>query len=143
MTKISSSVEFCFTLAKFQTSLSRAMDTKLNGISLNELIILYNISSCDDQKIRRIDLANKIGLTASGVTRLLLPMEKIGLIKRESNERDARVSLVTITKAGKEKLKESLERAELLFEDIIEPDKIKSVKNSTKLLSEIAKNITQ
>lgn len=31
-----------------------------------------------------------MGLTASGVTRTLLPLEKIGLVGRESDPRDAR-----------------------------------------------------
>lgn len=50
--------------------------------------------------MRRIDLASSIGLTASGITRLVSPMEKIGLVQKERNERDARVSLVKITPAG-------------------------------------------
>ena len=33
---------------------------------------------------------------------MLLPMEKIGLVKKEINPRDARVSLVKITESGEE-----------------------------------------
>jgi DNA-binding MarR family transcriptional regulator len=57
--------------------------------------------------MRRVDLAMAIGRTASGVTRLLRPLEKIGLVSRNSSERDARVSLVTLTNAGAEKLSDA------------------------------------
>jgi DNA-binding MarR family transcriptional regulator len=33
---------------------------------------------------------------------MLMPMEKIGLVSKETNARDARVSLVKITPAGEE-----------------------------------------
>ena len=58
--------------------------------------------------MRRVDLATSIGRTASGVTRLLKPMEKIGLIERDSSERDARVSLVKLTTSGAERLNDAL-----------------------------------
>ena len=49
--------------------------------------------------MRRIDLAERIGLSASGVTRLVNPMEKNHLVEKEINPRDARVSLVHLSKA--------------------------------------------
>jgi DNA-binding MarR family transcriptional regulator len=86
------SLEFFLTLAKTQAVLGRRFDGKLSGLGLSEFMILYHLSVAKNEKLRRVDLAEKIGLTASGVTRILLPMEKIGLIKREINKQDARVS---------------------------------------------------
>ena len=60
--------------------------------------------------MRRIELAESIGLSASGITRLLLPMEKIGLVTKEVNPRDARVSLVKLTKTGKQMFNDSEKR---------------------------------
>ena len=57
--------------------------------------------------MRRIELAESIGLSASGITRLLLPMEKTGLVTKEVNPRDARVSLVKLTKTGKQMFNDS------------------------------------
>lgn len=141
MKKISSSIKFCMDIAKFQTELSRRLDSRLGGLGFNELIILHHLDQADGNKMRRIDLAEKIGLTASGVTRLLLPMEKIGLIKKEANERDARVSYVKLAPGGKTKLTEGLERMEIFCEEIISSDKIKKIKDMSKLLIEINKNI--
>lgn len=76
--------------------MSRRFDAGLGGISLNECIILSSLLQAPENKMRRIDLAEKIGFTPSGITRLLLPMEKIGLVFREKNEHDARVSYVIL-----------------------------------------------
>lgn len=45
-----------------------------------------------------------MGLTASGVTRALLPLEKMGLVERAASQRDARVSYAALSKAGAELL---------------------------------------
>ncbi len=109
-------------MAKSQAVISRRLDSALGGLGLNEFIILFELSRADG-KLRRIDLAERVGLTASGVTRLLLPMEKIGLIKREQNENDARSSFVALTSSGKRKFDEGLERAEIFCEDVFLDDK--------------------
>ena len=51
-------------------------------------------------RLRRVDLAERQGLTASGVTRSLLPLEKTGLVGRQPDPRDARVGYAVITAAG-------------------------------------------
>jgi len=73
----------------------------LHGISLNEFMILFYLNSAPEEKMRRIDLAERVGLSASGVTRMLLPMEKIGLVERAASARDARVSFVKLSSGGK------------------------------------------
>lgn len=72
----------------------------LHGISFTEYLVLRQLHAAPDKKMRRIDLAQQVGLSASGVTRLLNPMEKVGLISKEEAARDARVSLVMLTDAG-------------------------------------------
>ena len=73
----------------------------IHGIGLSDYLVLHQLFIAPYQKMRRIDLAERVGLSPSGVTRLLNPMEKIGLIEKESNPRDARVSLVALSNAGK------------------------------------------
>ena len=46
-------------------------------------------------------------------------MEKVGLIKREANPADARVSSVALAGSGKRKLAEALPDAELLSDELI------------------------
>ena len=74
----------------------------VHGIGLSEYLVLNQLYSAPDQKMRRIDLAERVGLSPSGITRLVNPMEKIGLVEKQDNPRDARVSLVTLSAAGKQ-----------------------------------------
>ena len=96
-------------LAEQQVFLNRKLDQALaaHGISFTEFTALRQLHSAPNEQMRRIDLAERIGLSASGVTRLLNPMEKIGLVTKEASARDARVSLVKLTKAGTRLLKEA------------------------------------
>jgi len=90
-------------LINLNTRLEKSLSgpLSLHGISLTEYMVLRQLAQAPEQKLRRIDLAQQVGLSASGVTRLLNPMEKTGLIEKQQVERDARVSLVTLTSAGK------------------------------------------
>jgi len=85
--------------------ISKHLDNSLgaiHGIGLTEYMVLQSLMEAPDKSLRRIDLAEALGRTASGVTRMLMPMEKIGLVVKESSSRDARVSLVRVTAAGEE-----------------------------------------
>ena len=92
------------------SKLHRRIDNQLSihGISLNEYIILYQLAVAEQNTLRRIELAELVGVTASGVTRLLAPMEKNGLIEKRPNPRDARVSLVVISKVGQNLLNDAM-----------------------------------
>ncbi len=79
----------------------------VHGISFTEFLVLRQLRQAPDRKLRRVDLAQQVGLSASGVTRLLNPMQKIGLVSKEDAARDARVSLVTLTSAGENILKDA------------------------------------
>lgn len=48
---------------------------------------MYHLQQAQDNKLSRIALAEKVALTASGVTRVLAPMEKIHLVTKQSNPR--------------------------------------------------------
>jgi DNA-binding MarR family transcriptional regulator len=83
--------------------ISKKSDASLGSvhvIGLTEYMILFHLKNSNNKTMRRIDLANSIGLTASGITRIVSPMGKIGVVITEQNPRDARVSLVKIRPAG-------------------------------------------
>ena len=122
---------------KLQAILARRFDGSLNGLSFTEFMILSCLSEASDEKMRRIDLAEKIGLTASGVTRLLIPMGKIGLVKREMTEHDARVRFVTLASGGKAKLQDALERAQRLSNELIPSEKRSKIQNLSKTMTEL------
>lgn len=80
----------------------------IHGVAYVEFMVLHQLSHSPDGRMRRVDLATAIGRTASGVTRLLKPMEKIGLVERDVSDRDARVSLVALTKTGQMRLEDAM-----------------------------------
>lgn len=92
-----------FRFSSFQAKLLKKQDQWLvaHGISSKEFMVMFYLNAEPANKLRRVDLAEKVGLSASGVTRLLNPMQKIGLIEKEEGARDARVSFVRLTETGK------------------------------------------
>jgi len=136
MKKSNSKLEFFLNLSRIQSSIEKIFDRHLEGgLGFNYFTILYYLSQASDEKMRRIDLAEKVALTASGVTRILLPMEKIGLVKREQNEMDARVSYVKITASGKKLLTEATETAEHLSKELLPSTKLNKVKDISEIFS--------
>jgi DNA-binding MarR family transcriptional regulator len=127
MSTINHSLKFLMNLAKIQAVTARRFDSlSLHGIGFNDFLILYLLQQAPGEKLRRIDLADKIGLTASGITRMLLPMEKTGLIAREANERDARVSYVVLTTTGRQLYEDARETANAIAKEIIPVENVRN-----------------
>ena len=57
--------------------------------------------------MRRIDLAESVLLTASGITRLLDGLERAGFVEKGACASDARVSYARLTARGRGKLREA------------------------------------
>lgn len=72
----------------------------IKGISLSEYQILAALKREHDSTATRVVLARAVGLTPSGVTRALRPLEKLGYVDTKKDERDARRSLATLTRHG-------------------------------------------
>jgi DNA-binding MarR family transcriptional regulator len=101
--------EFIMLQSLLSAKLTKRVEGQLSfhGISFTEYLILHFLNEAPQKTMRRIDLAECVGISASGVTRLLAPMEKRKLVEKEANARDARVSLVKISKAGERIYKEA------------------------------------
>ncbi len=133
---ISKKLSFIMLLTKTDAVVSRKLGGQ--GLSLGDLAVLHAIHSSPEGKIRRVDLAEQVGLTASGVTRLLIPLEKIGVIKREANDHDGRVSYTMLTKSGKELFEDSMKWLELKCSDLLSGTTDKALTDATALLSKIS-----
>ena len=87
---------FALAVAAAWSSLERQLDCSLGairGVSFAEYRLLRALSEAPNGQASRIDAARSIGLTASGVTRALRPLEKIGLVSTAKNKRDARLAM--------------------------------------------------
>lgn len=109
MNASSPNMDLAMSITLLNTKLLKRIDQQLgiHGISFSEYMVMHHLQAAPNQTMRRIDLAECIGLTASGVTRLLALMEKIRLVKKQRNPRDARVSLVQLSKAGQQLFKDA------------------------------------
>ncbi len=107
-------LDLVFDLSLARTLTTRDLDHPLSqhGISLSDLAILRELRGTPDGRLRRSELAQRLGVTPSGVARQLGPLERIGLVDRESHDRDARLALVVLTSAGVRVVDEALETAE-------------------------------
>lgn len=112
---MSDALDAALHLVRAQATLARRFDARLgglHGVSLADFTLLLRLGQAPGGRMRRVDLAEALGLTASGVTRALAPLERIGLVTREPDARDARVAYASLTGTGRERLKEMLATAE-------------------------------
>ena len=136
------SLDFCLRLAKAHATLARRFDGRLgtlHGLSLGDFILLLNLSRAPGGKLRRVDLAEQLGLTASAVTRALIPLERIGLVKRQRDMRDARIGYAVLTETGQRVLEESVSSAEVVSEDAIPQKNDSQLRSLSELLVQIGR----
>src|SRR4051812_28467566 len=78
-----------------------------HGLTINDYEALLLLSKAEQNALRRIDLASKLVLTASGVTRLLDGLERAGWVAKRNCDSDARVTYAVLTDAGGAKLEQA------------------------------------
>jgi DNA-binding MarR family transcriptional regulator len=105
-----SAVDAFVRLLRGHSSVTREMNAQLvadHGLTINDFEALLHLSRAEESRMRRVDLAEKLILTASGVTRLLDGLEEAGLVDRAACASDRRVTYAVLTEAGRAKLKEA------------------------------------
>jgi DNA-binding MarR family transcriptional regulator len=94
-------------LIRGYASVTRAMSAELvaeHGLTINDYEALLHLSRAEEGRMRRVDLAGLLLLTASGVTRLLDGLEAASLVERASCASDRRVTYAVLTEAGRTRL---------------------------------------
>jgi DNA-binding MarR family transcriptional regulator len=92
------------------SAITRELSAQLqreHGLTLNDYEVLLVLSHAEGGMMRRVDLAETILLTASGITRLLEGLERAGYVCKETCASDARVSYAKLTDGGRQKLSEA------------------------------------
>ena len=112
---MSTNLDIVLNLARARTLVLRSVDHPLgshHGLGLNDLAVLLELKAAPSQTLRRVELARRLAVTTSGIARQLAPLERIGLVTRESNPTDARLALVVLTTRGAEVADEAAATAE-------------------------------
>ena len=75
-----------------------------HGLTLSDFDVLVQLLHAEGNRLRRVDLARTVLLTASGITRLLDGLERAGWVEKQHCASDARVTYAALTQAGIEKI---------------------------------------
>jgi DNA-binding MarR family transcriptional regulator len=94
-------------LLRAHAALKRELNARLvaeHGLSITDYECLLALAHAEEGAMRRVDLAEQLMLTPSGVTRLLDGLERDGWVTKAACESDARVTYAVLTDEGRERL---------------------------------------
>jgi len=94
-------------LLRAHAAVTRALSARLetdHGLTLSDFDVLVQLFHADGHRLRRVDLARTVLLTASGITRLLDGLERAGWVEKQRCASDARVTYAVLTEAGRRKI---------------------------------------
>lgn len=117
-----------------QAATTRAVNRRLlaeHELTLNDYECLLRLAQAEDGRMRRVDLAEQLLLTASGVTRLLDGLEGEGLVERAACASDRRVVYAVITDQGFERLQAAADsltaEVRVLFEERLDAEELEQL----------------
>ena len=97
-------------LVRAHAAVTRQLNAHLaadHGLTLSDFEVLLRLAGASDRRMRRVDLAEEVLLTASGITRLLDGLERAGYVDRAACASDRRVVYAVLTDEGLGKLREA------------------------------------
>ena len=77
------------------------------GIALTDYDVLVQLATADERRLRMSELADRLLLSRSGVTRLVDRLVAEGLVERVMCESDRRGQWASLTDAGRERLRQA------------------------------------
>lgn len=81
--------------------------SSVHGLSVNEVFLLMHLEQAPLFRLSRVELAKRMHVSASTVTRMAAPLEKIGVVSRQADSRDARLAFVVLTPTGRERVRDA------------------------------------
>lgn len=113
---------------------TRSLNAQLladHDLTISDYEVLLRLSHAPEHRLRRVDLAEEVLLTASGMTRLLDGLERSGYVERGSCATDRRVVYAVLTDRGLAKLREAsaghLSQIEALFAARLDEDEVREL----------------
>src|SRR5258708_39588169 len=91
----------------------------IHGIGLSDFAAMHHLAEAPGGRLRRVDLARRLALTPSGVTRLLGPLERRGIVTRQEDGHDARATYAVLTPSGKALVKNATATIAVIAESIL------------------------
>jgi DNA-binding MarR family transcriptional regulator len=107
---VPSRIESWVSFLRAHSAITRQLNADLlnvHGLTLNDYEVMLLLSRAEGGRMRRVDLAQSVVLTASGITRLLDGLERAGYVEKDSCATDGRVSYAKLTSVGESKLRDA------------------------------------
>ena len=121
-------------LLRSHAALRRELSAELtaaHGLSINDYEALLLLARAEGGYLKRVELAEGLSLTPTGVTRLLEGLEKAGYVDKNSCATDARVSYAVVTDAGRDALTRASEShlaaVRAVFEDRLDDRELQTL----------------
>ncbi|MEV0195402.1 MarR family transcriptional regulator [Nonomuraea sp. NPDC050691] len=122
-------------LQRAQVRITRHLEAELlvaHDLPLASYDVLSQLAEAPERRLRMNDLAGRVLLSRSGLTRLIDRLQRDGLVGREACESDARGLFAVLTDAGAARLAEAtptyLRGVRAHFLDSLGPDEIERVR---------------
>ena len=115
------------------TDLFRALEMDLaeHGLFQGDYQVLVYLSESDGDRMRMTDLACRLQLTPSGLTRRLDRLIASGLVRRVRSEGDGRVMLAVLTSSGRRVLEQTaphhVESVRRHMIDLLDRDELRAI----------------
>jgi DNA-binding MarR family transcriptional regulator len=93
-------------LLRAHASTTRLLSAELqadHGLTLNDFEVLYVLSRAEGGRMKRVELARRLLLSPSGITRLCEGLERAGLVIRTTCPTDLRIAYAELTPEGRER----------------------------------------
>jgi DNA-binding MarR family transcriptional regulator len=97
-------------LLRTHAAVTRQFNAELletHDLTLNDFDVLAQLGRGPEHGLKRSELAERVLLTPSGITRLLDGLERAGYVRKGECDSDARVTYAVLTDEGREKLREA------------------------------------
>jgi len=127
---------------KAHAVITRALERQLietHRLPLAEYDVLVQLSEAEGGALRMSQLADRVLLSRSGLTRLVERLERDGLVERSNCSSDARGSYAVLTQLGVQRLREAapahLESVKTLFAEPLTDDQVEAMRQALELLA--------
>jgi DNA-binding MarR family transcriptional regulator len=123
-------------LQRAQVRITRHLEAELlvaHDLPLASYDVLMQLAEAPERRLRMNDLADRVLLSRSGLTRLIDRLQRDGLVAREACADDARGLFAVLTERGEARLAEAtptyLRGIRTQFLDMLGPDEIGEVRS--------------
>lgn len=90
--------------------ITRALDAELreeHGLTFGEYDVLLRLARAPDRSLRMTEIAQRVLISPSGLTRVVDGLEAKGVVERRRDGDDARVVRAQLTDAGRDKVRKA------------------------------------